>query len=52
MPSSQQRRSKSDPLSSKQGYNKNWEKKFTWLQYSDNHQGAFCKICNKWNITG
>ena len=43
--SSQQRRSKSCALSSKRGYNKKWEKEFTWLEYSDDHQGAFCKIC-------
>ena len=26
-------------------YNKKWEKDFPWLQYDENYQGAFCKIC-------
>ena len=44
--SSVQRRSKSHPLSGKRSYNPKWEKQFTWLEYSEDHQGAFCKICN------
>ena len=28
-------------------YNKKWEKDFPWLEYDENYQGAFCKICRK-----
>ena len=27
-------------------YNKKWEKEFPWLDYDENSQGAFCKVCN------
>ena len=46
-----QRRSKSRPLSGKRSYNLKWEKQFTWLEYSEDHQGAFCKICKKRGVT-
>ena len=45
--SSKQSRDKSRPLSSKRRYNKKWEKEFCWLEYDEDHQGAFCKICKK-----
>ena len=35
----------------KYGYNKKWEKEFTWLEYIDDHQGAFCKIYKKCGIS-
>lgn len=28
-------------------YNKKWEKDFPWLEFDENYQGAFCKICRK-----
>ena len=28
-------------------YNKKWEKDFPWLEYDENYQGAFCKVCRK-----
>lgn len=31
----------------KRKYNKRWEKDFAWLEYDENYQGAFCKICRK-----
>lgn len=46
--SSVKRRSKSRPLVSIRKYNKKWEQSFPWLEYSEDHQGAFCKICKKW----
>ena len=33
------------PSASRKKYNKKWEKDFPWLQYDENYQGAFCKIC-------
>ena len=30
-------------------YNKKWEKDLPWLEYDENYQGAFCKICRKRN---
>ena len=26
---------------------KKWEKDFPWLEYNENYQGAFCKVCRK-----
>ena len=46
-----QRRSKSHPQTSKRSYNKKWEKEFTWLEYSEDHQGAFCKVCKKRGVS-
>lgn len=46
-----QRRSKSRPQTSKRSYNKKWEKEFTWLEYSEDHQGAFCKVCKKRGVS-
>ena len=42
---------KSCPQASKRNYNKKWEKKFTWLEYSEDHQGAFCKVCKKRGVS-
>ena len=28
-------------------YSKKWEKEFPWLEYDENYQGAFCKVCSK-----
>lgn len=42
-----QRRAKSHPISSRRKYNKKWEKEFPWLEYDEDHQGAFCKFCRK-----
>ena len=28
-------------------YNKKWEKTFPWLEFDENLQGAFCKLCKK-----
>ena len=46
-PESKQRRAKSRPVSSKRHYNKKWEREFPWLEYDEDHQGAFCKDCKK-----
>ena len=46
-----QRRDKCRPQASKRNYNKNWEKKFTWLEYSEDHQGVFCKVCKKRGVS-
>ena len=43
-------RSKSSSLTSKRQYNKKWEENFPWLEYSEHHQGAFCKVCKKRGI--
>ncbi len=40
-------RKKSRPVSSKRHYNKKWESEFPWLEYDEDHQGAFCKYCKK-----
>ena len=29
-------------------YNKKWGKCFTWLQYDEDVDGAFCSVCQKW----
>ena len=42
-----QKRSKSRSLTSNRKYNKKWEETFPWLEYSEDHQGAFCKVCKK-----
>ena len=36
---------KSHSLTSKRKYNTKWEEKFSWLEHSEDHQGAFCKVC-------
>lgn len=28
-------------------YNKKWEKEFPWLEYDNNYNGVFCKVCRK-----
>ena len=28
-------------------YNKHWEGTFPWLEFDENLQGAFCKVCKK-----
>lgn len=28
-------------------YNKKWEEEFTWLEFDEDCQGAFCKLCKK-----
>ena len=33
--------------SSQRKYNKKWEKDFPWLEYDQNYEGAFCKVCRK-----
>ena len=43
----ERRRSKSRPLISKRKYNKKWEETFPWVEYDENFQGAFCKVCRK-----
>ena len=40
-------RSKYRAKSGRRKYNKKWEKDFPWLEYDENHQGAFCQICRK-----
>ncbi len=30
-----------------QRYNKKWEETFPWLEFDENLQGAFCKLCKK-----
>ena len=30
-------------------YSKKWEKDFSWLEYDENYQGTFCKVC--WSDT-
>ena len=49
--SSKQFRDKSHPLSSKRRYNKKWEKEFCWLEYDEDHQGAFCNMQEAGDIT-
>lgn len=39
--------SKIKPVSSKRQYNKKWEEQFSWLEYDEDTQGAFCKECRK-----
>ena len=48
--SSVQHYSKSCSLPAKCTYDSAWEARFTWLEYSKNHQGAFCMICKKWGV--
>ena len=38
---------KSRSHSSERKYNKKWEEEFSWLEYDEDYQGAFCKICRK-----
>ena len=45
---SKQRRAKSRPVSRQHHYNKKWESKFSRLEYDEDQQGAFCKVCRKW----
>ena len=35
----------------KRKYNKQWEKVYVWLEYSEEDQGAFCRICKTWSRT-
>ena len=28
-------------------YNKKWEEEFTWLEFDEDCQGAFCRLCEK-----
>ena len=35
----------------KRKYNKQWEKVNVWLDYSEEDQGAFCRICKTWSRT-
>ena len=46
-PEQEQRRTKSRPVSNKRHYKKQWEREFPWLEYDDDLQGAFCKVCKK-----
>ena len=39
--------SKSHPMSDKHRCDPKWEQQFTWLEYFEDHQGAFCKLCKK-----
>ncbi|GLV40243.1 hypothetical protein CBL_07161 [Carabus blaptoides fortunei] len=32
----------------KRHYNKNWEQKYTWLEYNEEKGGAFCKLCRNY----
>ena len=29
-------------------YNSKWEQDFSWLEFNEDVQGAFCKLCKKW----
>ena len=40
-------RLKSHPVSSSRKYNKKWEDNFPWLEFDEDCQGAFCKVCKK-----
>lgn len=40
-------RGKSRMQPGKRKYNKKWEEEFTWLEFDEDHQGAFCKVCRK-----
>lgn len=40
-------RGKSRTQPGKRKYNKKWEEEFTWLEFDEDHQGAFCKVCRK-----
>ena len=44
-PSSSKKQCLRPTPSASQKYSKKWEKDFPWLQYDENYQGAFCKIC-------
>ena len=46
-PEQEQRRTKSRPVSNKRHYKKQWEREFPWLEYDEDLQGAFCKVCKK-----
>ena len=40
-----------DPVPLKKGcrrYNSKWEQAFPWLEFSEDVQGVFCKVCKKW----
>lgn len=39
--------SSSSSRSSTRKYNKQWELTFPWLEFDENLQGAFCKVCKK-----
>lgn len=43
----EQRRTKSRPVSNKRHFKKQWEREFHWLEYDEDLQGAFCKVCKK-----
>ena len=45
-PEQEQRRTKSR-FSNKRHYKKQWEREFPWLEYDEDLQGAFCKVCKK-----
>ena len=33
------------PLTSQRNYRKDWEKEFSWLEYDQDVNGGFCRIC-------
>lgn len=44
-PVSTKKRAKHHSLSSSRKYRKGWEKDFSWLEYDEDCDGAFCKVC-------
>ena len=44
-PSSSKKQCLRPTPSASRKHNKKWEKDFPWLQYDENYQGTFCKIC-------
>jgi hypothetical protein len=34
-------------VSDRRKYSKNWEKEFNWLEYDEDSEGVFCKICKQ-----
>jgi hypothetical protein len=39
--------SSSSASTTQRKYSKKWENEFPWLDYDENYQGAFCKVCRK-----
>ena len=46
-PTSTKKRAKHCSTTSSRKYNTKWEKDFSWLEYDEDCNGAFCKVCRK-----
>ena len=38
------------PLTSRRSFRKDWEKEFSWLEYDQDVNGAFCRICRTHSV--